>query len=59
MNGKAVLRVYAQIGDSVLLYQLGAGEVASHAEVAQKLRDIADAYEQLTPEELPPLGPSQ
>lgn len=59
MTGKALVRVYAQIGDNVLLYQLGAGEVASHAEMAQKLRDIADAYEQLTPEELPPLGPTQ
>lgn len=59
MNGKALVRVYAQIGDNVLLYQLGAGEVTSHAELVQQLRDIADAYEQLTPEELPPLGPTQ
>lgn len=58
MNGKALLRVYAQIGDNVLLYQLGDGEVTSHADVVQKLRDIADAYEQLTPEQLPPLTSS-
>lgn len=58
MNGKAVLRIWAQVGDSALLYELGGGEVVSHAEVAQKLRDIADAYEELDPSQLPPLGPA-
>lgn len=56
MSGKALVRIWAQIGDNALLYELGSGEVASHAELAAKLHEVADAYADMDPRTLPLLG---
>lgn len=40
----ARVRIFAQVGDSVLLYPLADVQVSSHAEVPELLRTIADAY---------------
>jgi hypothetical protein len=56
-DGRAQLRVYAQIGDSPLLYELADVEIDSHDDVPAVLRTIADEYAEKWPE-LPRAQPS-
>lgn len=49
-DGRARLRIFAQIGEKVLLYQLADVEVTSHAEVPEVLRTVADGYAEQFPD---------
>lgn len=46
-DGRARLRIHAQIGDNVLLYQLADVEITGHDDVPDVLRKIADEYAEL------------
>lgn len=53
----ARVRIFAQVGDSVLLYQLADETVSSHDEMPALLRAIADGYAEQRPD-LPGLPPT-
>jgi protein-tyrosine phosphatase len=56
-DNRARVRLFAQIGDSVLLYQLADQTVTSHADVPELLRAVADAYAEQHPD-LPGIPPA-
>lgn len=56
-DGSARVRLFAQIGDNALLFELVDTTVTSHAQMPELLRAVADTYAEQFPD-LPGLPPA-
>lgn len=55
-DGAARVRLFAQLGDSPLLYELADATITSHDQMPELLRAVADGYAEQVPH-LPGLPP--